>query len=125
MRILEESSRVFHGQSRRATSDFRWRCVRGNMSEALKTLHQRDGSAWLGRDLRQVGTGASLDSNISAMSRARVWTDSFAVAAHIQREAIAKEGPMLSEELFQLLETDGDTKRRLHAVCAEILRSGR
>ena len=39
---------------------------------ALETLHRREGSAWLGRDLRQVGIGARLDSNLPAMSRARV-----------------------------------------------------
>ena len=79
----------------------------GTLSEeqfvALETVHQKEGSAWLGR--RQVGTGARLDSNITAMSRARVWTNSFTVAAHIQREAIAREGPLHSEELFHLLGT--------------------
>ena len=39
------------------------------------------------------------------MSRARVWTISFTVAAHLQQEAIAKEGPLQSEELCHLLET--------------------
>ena len=41
---------------------------------ALKTLERNEGSAWLGRDIRQVGIGARLDSNLPAMSRARVWT---------------------------------------------------
>ena len=35
---------------------------------ALETLHRSEGSAWLGRDLRQVGTG-----NLPASSSARVW----------------------------------------------------
>ena len=39
---------------------------------ALETRHRSGGSAWLGRDLRQVGIGARLDSNFPAMSRARV-----------------------------------------------------
>ena len=72
---------------------------------ALETLHRSDWSACLGRDLRQVETGARLDTNIPAMSRARVWTNSFTVAAHIQREAIAKEGQLHSEELFHLMDT--------------------
>ena len=58
---------------------------------ALETLHRSEGSAWLGRDLRQAGTGARLKSNLSAMCRARVWTNSFTVAEHIQQEAIANE----------------------------------
>ena len=41
---------------------------------ALETLHRSEGSAWLGRDLRQAETGARLKSNLSAMNRARVWT---------------------------------------------------
>ena len=72
---------------------------------ALKTLHRSEGSAWLGRDLRQVVIGARLDSNFTALSRPRVWTNSFTVAEHIQQEAIAREGPMHSEELFHLLRT--------------------
>ena len=67
---------------------------------ALETLHRSEGSAWLGRDLRQVGTGARLDSDLPAMSRARVWTNSF----HFQQEAIAREGPLHSEELFPFAE---------------------
>ena len=39
------------------------------------------------------------------MSRARVWTNSFTVAEHVQQEAITKEGPSQSEELFHLLKT--------------------
>ena len=31
---------------------------------ALEKLHRSEGSAWLGRDLRQVGIGARLDSNL-------------------------------------------------------------
>ena len=64
---------------------------------ALETLHWSEGSTWLGRDLRHMVTGARLDSTILAMSRARVWTKSFTVAAHIQQEAIAKTRPLPSE----------------------------
>ena len=39
------------------------------------------------------------------MNRARVWTNSFTMAEHIQQEAIAREGPLYSEELFHLLRT--------------------
>ena len=46
-----------------------------------------------------------MDSNLPAMSRARVWTNSFTVAEHLQQEAIAKEGPSHSEELLHLLKT--------------------
>ena len=56
---------------------------------ALETLNRSKESAWLGRDLRPMGR-ARLDSNIPAMSRARVWSRSFTVAAHIQQEAISK-----------------------------------
>ena len=72
---------------------------------ALETLHRSEGSAWLGRFLRQVGTGPRLDSNLPAMSRARVWTNSFTVAEHVQQEAIAQEGPLHSQELVHLLKT--------------------
>ena len=72
---------------------------------ALETLHRSEGSAWLGRDLRQAGTGARLESNLSAMNRARVWTNPFTMAEHIQQEAMAREGPLYSEELFHLLRT--------------------
>ena len=65
---------------------------------ALKTMHRSGGSAPLGRDLRQMGIGTNL-------RRARVWTNSFTVAEHIQPEAIAIEGPLHSEELFHLLKT--------------------
>ena len=71
---------------------------------ALEILRRIEGSAWLGQDLRQMGTGARLDPMSPTMCRVRVWTNSFAVAAHIQREAIAKEGSLHSEELFHLLE---------------------
>ena len=49
------------------------------------------------------GDWARLDSNLPAMSRARVWTNSFTVAEHVQHEAIDREGPSHSEELFHLL----------------------
>ena len=83
---------------------------------ALETLHRSEGSAWLGRDLRQVGTGARLDSNLPAMSRARVWTNSFTMAEHIQQEAIAREGPLHSEELFHLLKTVIQCEALNHAM---------
>ena len=72
---------------------------------ALETLHQAQGSAWLGRDLRQAGTEARLESNISAMNRGRVWTISFTMAEHIQQQAIARERPLYNEELLHLLRT--------------------
>ena len=72
---------------------------------ALKTMQRNEGSAWLGRDLRQVGTGTRVDSNLPALSRARVWTNSFTMPENIQQEAIAREGPLHSEELFHLLKT--------------------
>ena len=56
-------------------------------------------------DLRQVWIGATLDSNLPALSRAHVWTNSFMMAEHIQQEATAREGPLHSEELFHLLKT--------------------
>ena len=37
--------------------------------------------------------------------RARVWTNSFTMAEHTQQEAIAREGPLHSEELFHLLKS--------------------
>ena len=85
-------------------------------SLALETLHRSEGSAWLGRDLRQVGTRARLDSNLPAMSRARVWTNSFTMAEHIQQEAIAREGPLHSEELFHLLKTVIQGEALSHAM---------
>ena len=72
---------------------------------ALETLHRSEGSAWLRRDLRQAWTGARLESSLSAMNRARVWTNSITMAEHIQQEAIGREGPLYSEELFQFLRT--------------------
>ena len=83
---------------------------------ALETLHQSEGSAWLGRVLRQVEIGARLDSNLCALSRARVWTNSFTMAEHIQQEAIAREGPLHSEELFHLLKTVIQGKAPSHAM---------
>ena len=91
---------------------------------ALKTLHRSEGSAWLGRDLRQMGIGARLDSNLPATSRPRVWTNSFTVAEHIQQEVIAKEGPSQSEELFHSLKTviQRWSSQPRHAVCTQIAR---
>ena len=83
---------------------------------ALETLHRSEGSAWLGRDLRQVETGARLDSNLSAMSRVRVWTNSFTMAEHIQQEAVAREGPLHSEEFFHLLKTVIQDEAPSHAM---------
>ena len=83
---------------------------------ALKTLQRNEGSAWLGRDLRQVGIGARLDSNLPALSRARVWTNSFTMAAHIRQEAIARERPLHSEELFHLLKTVIQGEAPSHAM---------
>ena len=72
---------------------------------ALEAWHQNEGSAWLGRDLRQMETRARLESNLPAMSRARVWTNSFTVTVQIQQDAIAQTRPLHSEELCHLLET--------------------
>ena len=83
---------------------------------ALDTLHRSEGSAWLGRDLRPVGTGARLDSNLPAMNRARVWTNPFTMAEHIQQEAIAREGPLHNEELFHLLKTVIQGEAPSHAM---------
>ena len=91
---------------------------------ALETLHWSEGSTWLGfgRDLRQVGTGTWLDSNIPAVSRAHVWTNSFTVAAHIQkRRTVAQRRALPSSG-------DSDAWRSLQprkAICAEIARHGR
>ena len=87
---------------------------------ALETLHRIEGSAWLGWDLRQAGTGARLENNLSAMNRARVWTNSFLMTEHIEQEAIAREGPLHSQELFHLLKIVIPGPRR--ALCAEIAR---
>ena len=81
-----------------------------------ETLHRSEGSTWLGWDLRQMGTGARLDSNLPAMSRARVWTNSFTMAEHIQQEAIARRGPLHSEELFHLLKSVIQGEAPSHAM---------
>ena len=83
---------------------------------ALETLHRSEGSAWPGQDLRQAVNGARLDSNLPALSRARVWTNSFTMAEHIQQEAIAREGPLHSEEFFHLLKTVIQGEAHSHAM---------
>ena len=83
---------------------------------ALETLHWSEGSDWLGRDLRQAGTGARLESSLSAMNRARVWTNSFTMADHIQQEAIAREGPLYIEELSHLLRIEVQGEGLSHAM---------
>ena len=99
-------------------------------SLALDNFRPSEGSAQLGWDLRQMGSGALLDCTVSAMSRARVWTNSFTLAGHIQQEAIAQEGPSHSKELGHLLETvaQGEASDRavqfargLHDTAAEEL----
>ena len=60
--------------------------------------------------------GARLDSNLAALSRARVWTNSFMMAEHVQQEAIAREGPLHSEELFHLLKTVIQGEAPSHAM---------
>ena len=82
----------------------------------LETLHWSKGSAWLGRDLRQAGTGARLKSNLSAVNRTREWTDSFTMGEHFQQESIAREGPLHSEELFHLLRTAIQGEALSHAM---------
>ena len=71
----------------------------GNTAPERRGVPGSDGIS----DKRGLGTG--LDSNLPAMSRARVWTNSFTMAEHIQQEAIAKKTPLHSEELFHLLKT--------------------
>ena len=84
--------------------------------EHFLALEAREGSACLGQDLRQVWIGARLDSNLPTVSRARVWTNSFTMAEHIQQEAIAREGPLHSEELFHLLKTVIQGEALSHAM---------
>ena len=97
---------------------------------ALETLHRSEGSegsAWLGRDLRQMGTGARLDSNLPAMSRAGVRTNSFTVAARTQKEAMAEARTVAQRRTFPFV-GDNDTRRSLQpckTVWAEIARHGR
>ena len=84
---------------------------------ALETLHQSEGSAWLGRDLRQVGTGARLDSHLPAVSRVQVWTRSSTMAEH-PRRTVAQRRPFPFTE-------NCDTRRSpqpRHAVCTDIAR---
>ena len=50
------------------------------------------------------------------MNRARVWTNSFTIAEHIQQEAIAREGPLYSEEFFLLLRTVMQGEALSHAM---------
>ena len=50
------------------------------------------------------------------MNRARVWTNSFTMAQHIQQEAIAREGPLHSQELFHLLKTVIQGEAPSHAM---------
>ena len=50
------------------------------------------------------------------MNRARVWTNSFTMAEHVQQEAIAREGPLYSEELFHLLRTVIQGEALSHAM---------
>ena len=69
---------------------------------APETLHQSEGSAWLGRDLRHMRTGARLDSNLPAMSRAGVWTNSISVAARTQKEAMAEARTVAQRRAFSI-----------------------
>ena len=64
---------------------------------ALETLHWSEGSAWLGRDVRQMETGARLKNNPSAMSWARMWTKVFTMAENTQQEAITRKGALYSK----------------------------
>ena len=50
------------------------------------------------------------------MNRARVWTNSFTMAEHIQQEAIGREGPLHSEELFHVLKTVIQGEAPSHAM---------
>ena len=64
---------------------------------ALETLHRNEGSAWLGQDLRQMGTGARLDSKLPTMSRVHVWTNSFTMAEEHGRADEAAEAEIDEE----------------------------
>ena len=77
---------------------------------ALETLHRSEGSAWLGRDLPQMGTGARLDSNLPAISRVRVWTDAFTMAEQIRKEAVATRRTVAQQRVFPFAE-NCDTRR--------------
>ena len=83
---------------------------------AIETFHRSEGSAWLGRDLRQVETVCKLDSNLLAMSRVRVWTNSFTMAEHVKRWAIAGEVQLHSEELLHLLKSVIQVEAFSHAM---------
>ena len=63
-----------------------------------------------------MGIGARFGFNLPAMNRGRVWTNSFTMAEHIQQEAIAREGPLHSEELFHLLKTVIQGEALSHAM---------
>ena len=82
----------------------------------LETLHRSEGSAWLGRDLRQVGTGAG-------------WNPTFLPQfihdgrAHSTRSDSLRR-TVVQRRAFSFAE-NCDTRRRLqprHAVCADITR---
>ena len=62
------------------------------------------------------GPGPGWNPTFSAMNRARVWTISFTMAEHNQQEAIAREGPLYSEELFHLLRNVIHGERISHAM---------
>ena len=92
---------------------------------ALETLHRSKESAWLGRDLRPMGR-ARWDSNIPAMSRARVWEpfihsgSTYPARGDFQIRIVA-QGRVLA------FVGDSDTWRSLqprNAICAEIARHG-
>ena len=93
-------------------------CVRaGDAAGQIRSrAHPSERSAWLGRGFRQVGTRTRLNSNLPAISIARVWTNSFAMAEHIQQEAIAREGLLHSEELFHLPRTAIQGEAPSHAM---------
>ena len=71
-----------------------WQHERG----ALFIIILTDSEERFRRDLRQMETGARLESNLPAMNRSRVWTNSFTVALQIQatpgvRHRHPKPGP--------------------------------
>ena len=57
---------------------------------ALKTLQRNEGSAWLGRDLRQVGIGARLDSNLPRVDQFIDDGRAYSTRSDSQRRTVAQ-----------------------------------
>ena len=96
-------------------------------SLALDNLRRCEESAWLGWDLRQMGSSTRLGPTVFAMSRARVWTNSFTVAPHVQQETIATRRAVAQRRARPLAGNSGPGKSRQSrgAICSAIARHGR